>query len=66
MQYDTEYRDSEKHQHNQKIAQMAITGAILPSDHVRVTHNLTCALLFSRKNYCDCDAKITVIQEKRQ
>lgn len=60
MQYDAAYRDSDKHNHNKKILQMAMTGAVLPSDKVGVKHQLTCALLFDRKNYCDCDPIIQI------
>lgn len=58
MIYDPEYRDSHKHNHNQKIVQMAMTGAIAIDAEVRVHHQLTCSLLYSRKAYCDCDPMI--------
>ena len=64
-QYDHAYRDSDKHHHNQKIMQMFITGALLPTDNVNVRHQITCAFIRSRKEYCNCDPIITIIKRNK-
>ena len=60
MQIDEKYRDSDKHKHNQKIMQMVLTGAVAFNDKLQVTHQLTCALLYSSRDYCNCDPIIKI------
>lgn len=60
LQYDPAYRDDDRHHHNQKIMQMFVTGALLPTDNVYVTHQLGCAIYLSTKEYCNCDPIIKI------
>jgi hypothetical protein len=58
--YDPEYRDSQKHHHNQKIQQLALQGIIPVDATVTVAHQRSCGILLDKRLYCDCDPIITV------
>lgn len=60
MKYDTAYANDHRHHFVQKILQGYVTGSWSETANLSVSHQLTCALLQSRKNYCDCDPRITV------
>ena len=59
MQRDPVYRDSPKHNHNQKIARMVMKGMIRVDARVNVRHQSSCGIMLSSLLYCDCDPIIT-------
>jgi hypothetical protein len=59
MQYDFDYANSPKHNHNQKITLMAYKGMIKPDSSVSVRHQSKCGIMVSALLYCDCDPIIT-------
>lgn len=59
MKYDAAYASDQRHHFVQKILQGYITGAWSETARLNVSHQLSCALLRSRKEYCNCDPTIT-------